>query len=133
MRAHGCSLAEQRERVCPLCGKAFVVQSYLDIHIRGVHNKVENLTCPECPASTEGVSSNPKLYSKKSLKRHMDAVHKKQQSCPICATGFVTEYDVTSHFRMVHLKYRQYRCKVDSLCNMISNQNGGLGRLYWTF
>ena len=41
----------------------------------------------------------------------MDAVHKKQQSCPMCGTGFVTEYDVTSHYRMVHLKYRQYRCR----------------------
>ena len=95
------------EHICQLCGKAFVVQSYLDIHIRGVHNKVEDLACPECPPS-----SNQKLYSKKSLKRHMDAVHKKQQSCPLCGTGFVTEYDVTSHFRMVHMKYRQYRCKV---------------------
>ena len=34
------------QHICQLCGKAFVVQSYLDIHIRGVHNKVRRSNMP---------------------------------------------------------------------------------------
>ena len=92
--------------LCSECGKGFDYQAGLSQHMKVVHAPKVMMPCPHCPL-TDGKAQ---LYSKYSLYSHINAQHKKNHMCPRCTTSIPSSSMLVVHYRITHMKYKQFRC-----------------------
>ncbi|XP_017472166.1 PREDICTED: zinc finger protein 431-like [Rhagoletis zephyria] len=126
------------DHVCKECGKGFVLESRLNIHIRNVHSLAYQSVCDQCGKSFRGRYAlkyhmlehdgggkklwpcdqcDTQLHSKFSLKRHKRIAHHDGSTvyvCGECGKVALTEEALKSHKRYVHQRQRIHKC---TLCD----------------
>ena len=85
---------------CNQCGLTFN-RSYLNTHIKSVHDNIRNYKCSYCEKS---------FFAGNDRRKHIAAVHMKEKpyQCDICFKRFISNF-VEEHKRQVHEKIR-YPC-----------------------
>lgn len=103
---------------CSLCGKSYVTESYLKMHIKNVHpelrtGKVFNYECKMCER---------KFKFNLALKRHVVNVHysasQEKFQCEKCARFYSTKEYLNIHLKNVHkqTEHEELTCQI---CNKI--------------
>ncbi|XP_018784771.1 PREDICTED: transcription factor grauzone-like [Bactrocera latifrons] len=124
------------DHICKECGKGFILESRLNIHIRNVHSTAYHSVCDQCGKSFRGRYAlkyhllehdgagkqlwpcdqcDAKLHSKFSLKRHKRITHHDGSTvyvCGECGKVALTEDALKSHKRYVHQRERIHKCTV---------------------
>jgi len=121
-------------QICPHCAKTFNNSSQLNVHVRGVHEKVRQeckvcnktfstkgllrrhtehehegkkpqFQCSMCPLIVKGTMT--------SLKRHVEIVHEniKRYVCTICKAKFGQSHNLKAHISGVHEGAKPFECK----------------------
>ena len=108
--------AKKRKFMCDDCGFAFNYKSQLEIHVNGVHLKIEPFKCNKCEAS---------FTLKGNLDEHVRSVHKKQKpfNCNHCSFKCSQKGNLYNHVRSVHKKLKPFNC---NLCSFKCSQKGNL-------
>lgn len=94
---------EKLQHRCGICHKCFASKSYLNQHIRRVHNEDKGYACSKCQyvSTTEA-----------NLRRHVSVVHDGNRSieCDKCTAHFGCKTDLQNHVRYKHANVR-HLCK----------------------
>ena len=121
---------EKTKLKCLYCDKEFLVQSYLEKHIKTIHTQTETFKCNKCD----------KLFSqKKHLKRHRENVHGYKRTgvlelknmlsgniCSICGSTFTRADNLNEHVKRAHMKTAgEFICK---FCNKKFDRKWNLSR-----
>ena len=99
---------------CEDCGRVFQGPKSLREHVDYVHKNIINFPCDLCPSTF--VSENHRQNHKKKV--HWQTFYRKPLEerkaipCDQCGLKFAEKSQVDRHVRTVHLKIKQYRCKI---------------------
>ncbi|XP_061725843.1 zinc finger protein 431-like isoform X3 [Cydia pomonella] len=99
---------------CPICHKAFEIESKMQVHIKEVHLREKNYSCTMC---------EQKFFSKTHVQKHMvkhfgERVHQ----CEICKKSYARKQTLRDHMR-IHSNDKRYVC---ALCSQAFVQNNSL-------
>ena len=99
------SMQPKIEIKCNVCTKTFTGKSFLNRHIKSVHEKPYK--CQICSAS---------FGQSESLRTHIQTIHEnlKPFGCPVCSTKFGTKGYLTTHVKIVHEKLNPFKCQICS-------------------
>ena len=89
---------------CETCGKIFSLNNSLKQHIRCVHEKITQFSCPYC---------NYRSYINQNLTRHL-ATHSRVKNfkCTHCDYAAVLKQSLTKHINARHT-HKTYRCRYE--------------------
>jgi len=89
-------------------------------HIRAVHLKLKELTCPECDYSTS---------NRWDIDKHLKSIHYKVKdfSCPSCPYKSSYKYILERHEKAVHSRVKDFLCPYDE-CDFTATLNKYLSR-----
>ena len=89
--------SETKSEICHICGKGFYLQSLLKIHIKSIHERIDQkLKCDKCPTSSR---TYPDL---KSLDTHLKIVHNFVILCTLCEKVFPSKLRLSKHINKEH-------------------------------
>ena len=95
--------------MCNDCGKRFHIQREMEQHKKRMH-MAATMICDLCPPDKNGIK---KLYTEEAFKIHQ-LVHQRKNKCSRCANCYNSLSNLLKHYRIDHLKYLAFRCRV---CN----------------
>ena len=89
--------SETKSEICHICGKGFYLNSLLKIHIKTIHERIDQkLKCEKCPTSSR---TYPDL---KSLDTHLKIVHNFVILCTLCEKVFPSKLRLSKHINKEH-------------------------------
>ena len=81
--------------------------------------KIKRLPCPHCPAmfaTTQQLNNHIEVHTQSLEDR-------KIHNCPTCNQKFASPIHLRTHYKAIHLKIREYRCKI---CDLKFGNTGNL-------
>ena len=108
---------EDKKFKCEQCPFSFAHKNALNLHIKGVHEKIRNYDCAMCGFATT---------LKGNLKQHLELVHRlghRKFECRQCPFSTGLKGSLKNHIEAVHEKKRNHVC---DKCGYAASQKGNL-------
>ena len=142
LKHHISTVHENKGYFCPVCGKKFVQESTLNMHILTNCGKdTKENKCSMCHEKFESrsqrmehIASNHKdvklfdcdicefkSMTKKSLREHVYGTHEHANICSLCGKNFATRCSLNNHMRYVHSGKKKTRANC-TLCDASFSQ-----------
>ena len=104
---------------CDFCDKTFLVQRYLESHIKANHTNIKVFKCETCDQT---------FTFSQALQRHEETVHIKSKNniCDICGSKFTRIDNLNEHIKRAHMNdIKKFNC---SFCGQKFNRKFSMTR-----
>lgn len=94
---------------CLQCPKTFAVASYLQQHVRMIHENRKKVRCPDCRKLV--LEQNYRRYHRVFVCPDEDHQNIQRVQCPLCIDTFKTDNTLRNHMRKIHAVHRKNALK----------------------